>query len=285
MEIHKAVSVGENIILKGEDISVGQEVISKGCLLGPSEIGGLMGLGVTAVQVVKKPKIGIISSGDEIVSPDKKPEEGQVRDINSYTLSSIVKKAGGEPFLYGIFQDKYELLFSGVNKAFDECDIVVITAGSSVSIRDLTAKVINNLGEPGVLVHGINIRPGKPTILGVCNNKIVIGLPGNPVSCLVVGMIFLTTIIQKWLGLPMNSFYPFQNAILNKNIASKAGREDWIPVLVNQDTETGEYRADPIFSKSNFIFSMVKANGLLKIPVDENGIEHGQKVKILMFKR
>jgi molybdopterin molybdotransferase len=284
VSVYRSVSAGENTILRGEDILAGGQVIPKGKEIGPAEIGGLSGLGIMSIQVVKKPRVGIISTGDELIHPSQKPVFAQVRDINSYSLSSMVELLGGEPFIAGIYPDEFDVIYEGAKKIYNDCDILVITAGSSASTRDLTAQIINKLGPPGVLVHGINCRPGKPTILGVCQNKPVIGLPGNPVSCLVAAMLILKPIVKYWFGYPAISIDPYLIAHLTQNIPSKAGREDWIPVNLVYDRENDQYLAKPIFSKSNQIFSLINADGLMKISADENGVEHGQSVKIFLLK-
>ena len=182
VEIMKAAAPGENVIRIGEDVESGQEVISAGVRLRSAEIGGLAALGVTRVAVVRKPRVAILSSGDEVFPLEAVLLPGQVHDVNSFSLSAFVAQNGGQPVSYGIFPDQIEALEAAASKALQECDIVVFTAGSSASARDLTAQVINGLGTPGVLVHGVNVRPGKPTILGICGGKAVIGLPGNPVA-------------------------------------------------------------------------------------------------------
>ncbi|HET9588852.1 MAG TPA: molybdopterin-binding protein, partial [Anaerolineales bacterium] len=187
VEVFRAVAEGENVIRVGEDVAEGQIVQAKGGLIRPAEIGGLTALGILKVSVVRKVIVGLISTGDEVVHPSQSPRPGQVRDVNSFTLAALVEKSGGIAKGYGIMPDQFEALRDAAANALSECDMVLITAGSSASTRDMTAEVIRSLGEPGVLVHGINTRPGKPTILGVCNGQAVIGLPGNPVSALVNG--------------------------------------------------------------------------------------------------
>jgi len=281
VEILRSVAVGENVLKLGEDVEAGQEVISRGSRIRPAEIGGLMALGITSLQVARRPRVGIISSGDEVVHPDADLEPGMVRDINSYSLAALVEQSGGRPILYGIVPDKVQELRKVAGKALDECDLVVITAGSSASARDLTAEVINQLGKPGVLVHGVNVRPGKPTILGVCNGKPVIGLPGNPVSALVIATLFVAPVIEKYLGSERVRLKPSVSASLKVNLASQTGREDWIAVrLVG---EKGSLQADPIFGKSNLIFTLVRADGLVRIPASANGLSAGEKVEVLLF--
>jgi len=179
IELSRGVAEGENVLRVGEDVTADQVVITAGRRIGPAEIGGCMALGIIQLRVATKPRIGIISSGDEVIHPEESPRPGQVRDVNSYSLGALIEEAGGQPVLYGIVPDKLEVMKSTAEKALAECNAVIITAGSSASARDMTAEAIGTLGAPGVLVHGVNVRPGKPTILSVCGGKAVIGLPGN----------------------------------------------------------------------------------------------------------
>jgi len=293
IEISRAVADGENVIQIGEDVAQGQLVLPKGTLIRPAEIGGLLALGITSLRVGRKAWVGIISTGDEIVEPSQAPRPGQVRDVNSYTLGALVEKNGGVPIRYGIISDQFEALKDAAAKALSECDMVIITAGSSASTRDMTADVIRQLGEPGVLVHGINTRPGKPTILGVCNGKAVIGLPGNPVSALVNGYLFVVPVIEKLLGALPKPKATVQ-AVLTVNLPSQAGREDWIPVklIENRQSKTlapgasagvVNYKADPIFGKSNLIFTLASADGLLRIHPDATGLSAGELVEVVLI--
>ena len=283
IEIFRAVADGENVIRIGEDVAHGALIKPKGSPIRPAEVGGLMALGFVGVEVVKAPKIGIISSGDEVVHPEKRPQPGQVRDINSYTLSTLVEKYGGEPIIYGIVADNMDAMKTAISRALSECEMVLITAGSSASARDMTAAAIDELGEPGVLVHGVNTRPGKPTILGVCAGKAVIGLPGNPVSALVNGYVFVAPLIRRLLGQRMDELPPSLSAKLTVNIPSQAGREDWIPIKLTTKKHEGKtFEANPIFGKSNLIFTFVAADGLLKISADATGLSAGEMVEVIL---
>ncbi len=303
IEVLRAVADDENTIRVGEDVTEGQIVIPAGARIRPAEIGGLMALGITHLRVAMKPKVGIISSGDEIVPPERDPRPGQVRDINSYTLAALVTRAGGEPVLYGIVPDTLAVLKTLVARALGGCDLVVITAGSSASARDMTAEAIRSLGSPAVLVHGVNIRPGKPTILAVCDGKAVIGLPGNPVSALVVAGLFVVPLIERLLGLPIDRPRPTLMAKLTINIPSQAGREDWVAVKLHPSPAIGsprgvlsptgtmregtggegEWLAEPIFGKSNLIFSLAAADGLLRIPPDVTGLSAGEIAEVVLL--
>jgi molybdopterin molybdotransferase len=297
IEISRAAAEGEGVIRVGEDVAAGAVVLPRGRVMRPAEIGGLMALGITSLRVARKIKVGLISTGDEVVEPSQSPRPGQVRDVNSYTLSALIEKSGGEAIRYGIFADQFEVLKDAVARALSECDAVIVTAGSSASTRDMTAKVIRALGAPGVLVHGINTRPGKPTILGVCDGKPVIGLPGNPVSALVNGYLFVVPVIEKLLGaLPRPRATVL--ARLTVNLPSQAGREDWWPVkLTMEHTENTEkikkdsvipvvktkWATEPIFGKSNLIFTLAAADGLLRIPPDATGLSAGEIVEVVLI--
>lgn len=288
IEISRAVAEGENVLRVGEDVAADQVVLAAGVRVRPVEIGGCMALGFIKMRVATKPKIGILSSGDEIVAPQKSPRPGQVRDINSYTLAALVEGAGGEPVLYGIVTDDPEAMKAIATSALNECEAVVITAGSSASARDTTTEAIASLGTPGVLVHGVNVRPGKPTILAVCDGKAVIGLPGNPVSALVIAGLFVVPVIEKLLGLKVLRPRPSVAAKLTVNVSSQAGREDWVAVKVIPSPSItlpkGEVRwlAEPVFGKSNLIFSLAFADGLVRIPPDATGISAGEMVEVIL---
>ncbi len=287
IEVFKAVGVGENVILPGEDVREGEEVIPPGTKLRPAEIGGLMALGVTRIKVTRRPLVGIISSGDEVVSPEITPPKGKIRDVNSYSLSALVETCGGIPKRYGIVKDVWEELSAAVKAALEVCDLVVITAGSSASSRDMTAAVINEVGKPGVIYHGINIRPGKPTILAACQAgkdgaiKPVIGLPGNPVSALVIAWLVVDPVIKKLSGLYRATFRPRVRAKLSINLASQTGREDWIPVRLSEGE--GALVADPVFGKSNLIFSLSRADGLVRIEPEATGLSAGSEVDVFLL--
>ncbi|KAF0112137.1 MAG: molybdopterin molybdotransferase [Chloroflexi bacterium] len=281
VEIYKPVSPEENILVKGEDVKPGDILIEHGSLVRPEEIGGLLALGKTKVEVTKRPKVGILSSGDEIIPPDFKPEAGQVRDINTGALAALITACGGISISYPIVPDDPELLEQAVRKAYEEADLVVITAGSSASARDMTAEVIQRIGEPGVLVHGINIRPGKPTILAVCNGKPLIGLPGNPISALVIARLFVKPLIERLSGLTSQRLELTITAHLNNSLPSQAGRDEYFPVKIIR--KGSQWYAEPIFFKSNLIFNLVNTDGLLHIPADVTGYSAGDLVDVVLI--
>lgn len=280
VEMMRSVASGENTIQQGEDIHIGQEILSPGQLIRPAEIGGLSSLGILQVPVCQKPRVAILSTGDEVIPPAQVPRPGQVRDVNTYTLQALIEKAGGEALTMGIIPDQPLALAEALAHALHLADIVVITAGSSASTRDLTAQVIHAAGSPGVLVHGVNVKPGKPTILGICDGHPVIGLPGNPVSALVIAWLFVVPVIHQLLG-RKQVIHPMIHARISGNIPSEAGREDWFPVrLKNED---GEWIAEPVYFKSNLIFSLARADGLLKIPASANGLAAGSRAEVYLL--
>jgi molybdopterin molybdotransferase len=281
IEVTKAVAPLENTIQVGEDVQTGDVILKRGALIRSVEIGGLMAYGYLTVKVARKPKVGIISTGDEVVPPSQKPSIAQVRDINTYTLEVLINERGGETVKYGIVPDDPVVLKNSLNAALKECEAVLVTAGSSASARDMTSQVIDDAGHPGVVVHGINIRPGKPAILAVCNGKPVIGLPGNPVSALVIAWLFITPMLQRMQGLNKEPIRKQITARLTINVSSLAGREDYIPAMITM--ENGEYKAEPIFFKSNLIFNLVKADGLVFIPADANGLNAGDSVRVFFL--
>jgi molybdopterin molybdotransferase len=204
-----------------------------------------------------------------------------VRDINSYTLSALIRQAGGEPLLrWGVLPDRLEALQEAARQALDAADVVVITAGSSVSVQDVTAEVIETLGKPGVLAHGLAIKPGKPTVIAVCEGKPVFGLPGNPVSAMVVFKLIVAPAIACLLGStpPAPRMVP---ARLARNIASQTGREDFVPVRLKLDETTAW--AEPIFGKSNLIYTLVRADGWVRVSLDSNGLSEGDDVEVQLF--
>ncbi len=234
-----------------------------------------------SLAVARRPRVAILATGDEIIPPQQDAGPGQIRDINSYTVAGQVSQAGGIPLLGGIVADDLHSLQSAAAEMLDGADMLVMSAGSSVSVRDMTVKVIEQLGNPGVLFHGVATRPGKPTIAGVVGNKPVLGLPGNPVSAMVQFDMFGMPAIYKLQGLDTLPKRGFVWAILGQNIASQSGREDYVPARLDE-TENGLI-ATPVFGKSNLIYTLVNADGLIKIPLNKGGLLAGDQVEVRLF--
>jgi molybdopterin molybdotransferase len=281
IEVFKAVAQGENVLQVGEDVAAAHVILPAGHLLRAQDLGGLLALGITKVSVMRKPRVAILATGDEVVSPEEETGPGQIRDINSYTVAGQVTAAGGEPVYGGIVADDLASLQSAAEKALASADMLVMSAGSSVSFRDLTAHVIDGLGDPGVLFHGVATRPGKPTIGGVVGGKPILGLPGNPVSAMVQFDMLGRPAIYHLLALEHPPYQGLVWATLSTNLASQSGREDYVPARLEK---TGDgYRAIPVFGKSNLIYTLVNADGLIKVPLDQGGLLAGELVEVRLF--
>ncbi|HHU32681.1 MAG TPA: molybdopterin molybdotransferase MoeA [Clostridia bacterium] len=277
--VTRPVSPGENVIKAGEDIRAGSLLFKQGHRLRPQDLGMLASQGILQVKVYSPFKVGIISTGNEIVAPEETPALGQVRDINSYTLYGKVQKSGALPTLYGIVPDDFQLLQETVQKALQENDLVLLSGGSSVGVRDYTVEVFKSLGEPGLLLHGIPVKPGKPTVVAAAGRKLLFGLPGHPVSAMVVYDILVHPLLYD--GSYMNKMEVGLQARLARNLASAAGREDHIRVKLF--TKDGELWAEPVLGKSGLIRTLVEAQGEIIIPVDREGLASGEIVNVKIF--
>ena len=278
--ITRPAAPGENVVRRGEDVPAGGVVLTAGRRVRPQDLGILSAVGVSEVPVLPRLKVGIVSSGDEVIPPDAVPKPGQVRDINSYTLYGLVADGGGIPKMYGIVPDDFAALKAKLAEALAENDIVLVSGGSSVGARDNTAGVMNELGRPGILFHGINIKPGKPTIGAVVDGKPLFGLPGHPVSAMVVYDLLVDPLVRRG-GYANAAKQAAARAKLTRNTRSAAGREDFIRVRLY--TENGELFAEPVLGKSGLISTMVKADGIARIPEGREGVEAGEYVEVKLF--
>ncbi|MFQ5847181.1 MAG: gephyrin-like molybdotransferase Glp [Candidatus Methylomirabilales bacterium] len=282
VEVYRPVAPGENVVQVGEDVRQGERLLSRGHCLRPQDVGGLLGVGILTVSVVRRPRVVIIATGDEVVPPDVEPGPGQIRDINTYVLAALVREAGATPHPLGIVGDDFRALREAAERGIALGDVLIISAGSSVSTRDNTAEIIRVLGNPGVLAHGVALKPGKPTILAACGGKPVFGLPGNPVSTFVTFDLFVRPTLYHLGGTTPPERIRVE-ARLTKNVASAFGREDYIPVRLFE--ERGEWLAEPVFGKSNLIYTLVKAHGLIIVPLNVGGLSAGQTVEVRRFLR
>jgi len=282
--IHRAVAPGENVIRKGEDLAAGSLLLSQGRRIRPQDMGILSATGITVVEVYPRCRVGIISTGDELVEPWHTPLPGQVRDINSYALSGAVEQCGGEPKYYGIVKDEQDQLTATLVQALEENHIVILSGGSSVGSRDVAAASITSLGQPGVLFHGLSIKPGKPAIGAVIENKPVLGLPGHPASAMMVFDLMVAPLIRygRYEDPEQHLATEYQlTAELIRNQPSAAGREDFVRVKLFW--KDGRLYADPVLGKSGLINTLVKADGLAYIPAGKEGITAGELVRVKRF--
>lgn len=282
IEAYKSVAPGQNIIEKGEDVGTTEAVLTRGMMVRPQEAGLLAASGKENIRVFKKPVIGIISTGDEIVSVGEVPGAGRIRDINTHTLYGQVQNAGGTPVTYGIVKDNYDDLKKKCKQALEASDMVLISGGSSVGARDFTVDVLNAIDDTQILVHGISISPGKPTILARSGQKAFWGLPGHVVSAMVVFSVVVKPFIQHISGTRSESKNGFTlPANLTRNLASAQGRVDFVRVRLKE--RQSEILAEPILGKSGLINTMVKADGLIRIDMNTEGLEKGTIVPVMLL--
>ncbi|BBD09470.1 gephyrin-like molybdotransferase Glp [Desulfovibrio ferrophilus] len=280
IEIRKSSAPGDNVMRRGEDATSGETALGAGTVLRPQEIGLLAALGFAEVMVYRRPRCGIISTGDELVPVTETPRPGQVRDVNSHALAALIAVAGGTPTLYGLVPDQEQALVQAVARAVDENDMVFISGGSSMGVRDLTQAVIEVLPDSEILAHGVAVSPGKPTILARVGRKAVWGLPGQVTSAQVVMLVFGCPYLRHVQGEPeafdvsRRRTFP---ARLARNIHSKPGREDYVRVRL----EAGE--AHPVLGKSGLLRTMILADGLVCIPADSEGLEAGTLVDVWLL--
>jgi len=279
----KPLSPLENVIQVGEDVKAGEVVLRQGHMIRPQDLGLMAGIGMTEVHVYLQPRVAIISSGDEIVPIETIPKPGEIRDINRYTIVSMVKEAGGIPVFLGIAKDRFDDLKAKIDTGLKDTDMVIITGGSSVGTLDLTGEVLQTFPRTEILGHGVSIRPGKPTLLADINGKPFLGLPGHPVSAIVIFHFFgkpilriLSGVSRKWVWHQMKV-----KAKAARNIPSVPGREDY--VRVNIEEKDGSFWAHPLFGKSGAISHLTKANGLIKIGIDEEGLEEGEEAEVILI--
>lgn len=282
IEVLRAVAPGENVVQVGEDVRKGDVVLPKGSVVRAQDIGGFLALGITDIRVSRKPRVGVISTGDELVTPDASLTPGRIRDINTYTISALIAQTGSVVASAALVADDYEAQRAAAIRALASADMLVFSAGSSVSSRDMTAAVIDGLGEPGIIAHGISIKPGKPTVIGVVDGKPAIGLPGNPVSAMVVFDLVARPLIYHMSGCARVPAPPMTHARLLRDIPSVAGREDYVPVKLIQ-ADDGASAAEPVFGKSNLIYTLVRSDGIVKAPLDKSGLYAGEVVEVRLY--
>ena len=282
IEVYRSIAPGLNMIETGEDLKKNETILKQGMKLRAQECGLLAAMGIQSVPVYKRPVIAIISTGDEIVPSDEIPGSGQIRDVNSYTLSSLVKDAGGMPILYGIIKDNYDALNKTALIALSQADMILLSGGSSVGTRDFTIQVLSSLYDSEILVHGISISPGKPTILAKVQNKSFWGLPGHVVSAMIVFNVIVKSFIEHISGFKQEHRLNWKlPAILTRNISSAQGRTDYIRVKLNL-TDQG-LTAEPILGKSGLIRTMIKADGIIEIDANIEGLYKGTPVEVILI--
>jgi len=287
IEVTRPVAPGENLLAPGDDIRMDEKLFERGRLLGPRDIGVLASLGITEIEVFRRPRVALISTGDEIVPVQTHPlPPGKVRDINTFALAAHMEAAGAEIGLRATVPDRLEELVSACLDALPGHDMIVLSGGSSVGTRDYTIKTLERLPDSKLLVHGVAIRPGKPVILGLSGEKVFWGLPGQPVSALITCRVFVAPSLDRLqgrceAGLRTDGFGTFQ-AILDRRLPSVHGRTDFIPVTVSIG-EDRVVRAVPIFGKSGAISILARADGYVIVPEHAEGYDRGDEVTVHPF--
>jgi molybdopterin molybdotransferase len=272
----RPVAPGENVVRRGEDARAGDRIIKAGRRLRPQDIGLLAACGVNSVKVRRKLAVGIIGTGDEIVDVGTVPQPGQVRDVNTVALAAMVEACGGKPVLFGVVPDELEVLRGVLREAVAAADLVLLSGGSSVGTRDLALRAIAALERSAVLFHGLAVRPGKPTIGAIAGGKPVFGLPGHPVSALVVFDILVRPFLE-----PEVAQRPPLRARLTRSLHSAAGREDFVRVRLS--VENGELSAEPVLGKSGLIATLSRADAIARLPLDTEGAPAGELVDVFLL--
>jgi molybdopterin molybdotransferase len=283
LEVRRPVAPGENVLHPGEDVRAKDPLFPAGRRLRPQDIGLLAALGVTRIMVHQKPRVAVLSSGDEIVPITKQPPPGRVRDANAFLVAAQVTEGGGIPLLKGIVRDDRETLHTVLAEALEEADLVLISGGSSVGARDLTLNAIEDLPGAEILVHGVAIRPGKPTILADIGGKPLLGLPGHPASAAVGMHVLGQPLLHRLAGLAGEKS-PWSGTVqarLSRNLAGASGREDFVRVRLRIDKDT--LWADPVLGPSGLLSPLVKSDGQVVIPLGVEGLFREDPVTVHLF--
>ncbi|MCS7114030.1 MAG: molybdopterin molybdotransferase MoeA [Nitrososphaerota archaeon] len=281
IEIWTAVTPGENVSKRGEDIAKGEIAVKAGTRLKPHHLGLIASLGVAEVEVYERPKVAVLATGNELVEAGQKLGKGQIFEANRLIISCLCRELGAEPVDLGIAKDDVEEISKRIRLGLEKADIVITTGGTSVGAPDLVPAAVNMLGKPGVIVHGVAMRPAMPTALAVVNGKPVIILSGNPVAAIFGFEVFARPLILKMSGLK-DEPRPMVEAKLTRRVSTALGRKTFVRVRVFM--REGQLFAEPISARgSGIISTMVKANGYVVVPENREGLEEGETVQVRLF--
>jgi molybdopterin molybdotransferase len=284
VEVHRGVSPWQNVIQIGDDIKEGELVFRRSRRLRAHDLGALTGVGISSISVHKRPRVGLISTGDEIVDADTVPGPGQVRNINQHSLAGLIEECGAELRDWGVVRDDRAVLRRSIGEALEWGDLVLLSGGSSMGAKDIALDTILSFPDSEFIFHGISVAPGKPTIFAKSGGKPILGLPGYPVSALVIFDLFAAPMIRRLGGEnvePIGRLARTVKARLKTNIASQIGREDYVRVTL--EGEAHQRVAVPLPSKSGAIFTLVKADGMVRIEMNQDGLEQGEEVEVILF--
>ena len=284
IEVSKPVTLRANVLDRGEDIRKGAPVLPCGRRMRPQEVGLLAAVGITKVRVFRRARVAVISTGDEIVEVVRKPGPGQIRDANGHSVAALVRACGAEATRLPIVPDDEAALQHTIGNALEDYDVVVLSGGSSVGMRDLVVDVLARLPDIEILAHGVAIRPGKPALFARCNGKAMVDLPGHPVSALIVGQVFLAPLLHYIQGAPLERGPLGQRVAgrLATSMHSTIGLEEYVRVRLVRNGE-GECDVHPVFGKSSMLSTMGRADGLLVVPPESEGLTAGQRVEVILL--
>lgn len=275
------VTPGENVSKKGEDIRKGEVAVESGIRLQPHYVGLLAALGVTHVNIVQNPKVAILSTGNELVELGEKPPENKIVNSNRFVIAGLCQEMGAEPMYLGIARDTKEEIGAKILEGLEKADVVITTGGTSVGIADLVPIVVSELGKPGIVVHGMAIRPGMPTALGVLRGKPIFVLSGYPIAATIGFEVFARPTLAKLQGIA-DASRPATKATLTRRVAGALGRRVYLRVKVFE--KAGEFYAEPVRTRGSGLYSsMTRANGYVIIPEDREGLEKGETVRVQLF--
>jgi molybdopterin molybdotransferase len=279
IEVLRPVAPGENTVRRGDDVRTGHEILPAGHRIRPQDISALAGLGIENIYI-RRPRVAVLSTGSELVPHTREPAPGQIRDMNGPALRAAVRSLEAQPVDLGLLPDDEKAIREALRRALDTADLVLVSGGTSVGVEDVLHEIINSLGEPGVLVHGLAVRPGKPVVIGLVGETPVFGLPGNPTSCLVVFRELVAPLLRL-ANYPADARPTIVRARLSRNCPSQAGREDLVAVRLEHSE--GGWSATPLLTPSALISTLLRADGLVRIPPEAEGLYMGDEVEVEPF--
>jgi molybdopterin molybdotransferase len=284
VEVCKPVAPGGHVLGARDDAAKGDPLLPAGQRLRAQDLGLLAALGLGEVSVVRRPRVGILSTGDEVIPIAQTPRPGQVRDVNTHTLAAQITTAGGLALPFGLFPDDAQALREGVAQALDQCDLLLLSGGSSMGTRDLTVEIFESFEGSRLLVHGVSVSPGKPFIWVQAAGKQLLGLPGQVTSCMITFHLFAEPILERLLGRPARAFVRFarQRATLTRNLPSVNGRQEYVRVRLDRGPD-GDWRAEPLFGKSGLIRTLTQGHGLVRIEANSEGLDADSPVTVLLY--
>ncbi|MBO8126283.1 MAG: molybdopterin molybdotransferase MoeA [Firmicutes bacterium] len=280
LQVYQGVSPGENMVAPDEDLAQGEVIVAQGHRIRPQDMGALAACGISRIPVYRRLKVGLLSTGDEIVPIETRPlAPGQIRDVNSYALAGHLVRLGCETEFGGIILDDFDRLVAAVEQLVQSCDLVLLSGGSSVGMRDHTVDVIERMGPPGLLFHGVTIKPGKPTLAGMAGKVPIIGLPGHPASALVVYKVLVEPLVRYLQGEKNYLTRRFIRLPITRSLSSPAGREEYVRVRIEE--QEGKFWAQPVLGKSGMVSTLLKGQAIAVIPLGSEGVKAGELVEIL----